>query len=988
MFSNAGSSLFHSQDYHQPLSHDHQPLSAPIEISSSPTHPLLALQRPASGPPTRTARFEDAVSPSGQRSTQMAPAEKDVDDPTISIEQRRSTVQRSSSTTLVTLSRLFAAQAITTPGNSRQPSYNDAAAEMFSKSAALEPGTLQAHLYTRGLLSGRYSDITVHAFGTKYGLHRLILDQAPFFATMFSGPWTEATNREITLHPEDIDSHITQPAFELALRRLYGCCSPVEEEAEAIGLFATSCWLEMHELVDASTEAMLRQMSPPILGSLIRLVTSSYYGRAGDKVLESAKAMLCRDGWRMPLKYWDGVPGDIVREIVGGDGFFIAGEWDRWVLAKRLLDRRLKAKAIEAGLTDPAGKVTKAPESLGLMAVRFDTVYRKSSFTTGPQTTDSHSRWLALYTSSEVEPLLVLLDEGIHYIHLDFEKLQYIRTARDILGLPVMPEKVITNALWMSMELRQKVLNAQREDHELNLTKPADDTLDRSPRSRILSKPSPTNKGKGKKSDNVTDDDEEIESGSWDANAKPRKFWIPSTDCNIVMGGNAEPVVTTTQAFQRHASRMSATLQPQDLQWATDFAASANEQRPMTPTKAAMPDTNPVAYSHFPPFRFAAEFPNPRLLKDKKRVYSRTVFYAGSMWNLYIQKVKSSKNPQLGVYLHRSKERETEETIAGASLNQRSVDERIGELERSMILRGERSAHREARREARRQQHALADEGDSSGSGDPDATLVSNNASVASRPHSAGIRSLFGPSSSRHPKSSQSAATTSSHNTAGAGASSSDVASAPPGTSAAAAAALQDLGGGADNDFTSSDSDRDDGSSSSAGGADDDGRDELSAATARFHVSALPPYIDSRPQIKTYFKIYSPSKGGRMLAVYESAPDKFNFSQSWGWKSSTLMLDEGIFGSLDAGEEGAAAGGVGGVGAGVGVGVAGGGGAGGSGLRPAPSVLGQSGPGAQAMREFGERLGGERGKAEAEAEAGARARKEGTLRFMVVFGNV
>jgi hypothetical protein len=33
-----------------------------------------------------------------------------------------------------------------------------------------------------------------------------------------------------------------------------------------------------------------------------------------------------------------------------------------------------------------------------------------------------------------------------------------------------------------------------------------------------------------------------------------------------------------------------------------------------------------------------------------------------------------------------------------------------------------------------------------------------------------------------------------------------------------------------------------------------------------------------------------------MLSVYESAPDRFNFSQSWGWKSSTLMLDEGLLG--------------------------------------------------------------------------------------------
>lgn len=38
-----------------------------------------------------------------------------------------------------------------------------------------------------------------------------------------------------------------------------------------------------------------------------------------------------------------------------------------------------------------------------------------------------------------------------------------------------------------------------------------------------------------------------------------------------------------------------------------------------------------------------------------------------------------------------------------------------------------------------------------------------------------------------------------------------------------------------------------------------------------------------------------------MLSVYESAPDRFNFSQSWGWKSSTLMLDDGML-SGDEGE--------------------------------------------------------------------------------------
>jgi hypothetical protein len=82
-------------------------------------------------------------------------------------------------------------------------------------------------------------------------------------------------------------------------------------------------------------------------------------------------------------------------------------------------------------------------------------------------------------------------------------------------------------------------------------------------------------------------------------------------------------------------------------------------------------------------------------------VYSRTVSYAGSLWNIYIQKVRSAKNVQLGVYLHRAKDRETDEPAHGNSLSQQnngSVDERIGQLEREMLMRSER---RDVRRSAR-----------------------------------------------------------------------------------------------------------------------------------------------------------------------------------------------------------------------------------------------------------------------------------------------
>jgi hypothetical protein len=765
--------------------------------------------------------------------------------------------------------------------------------------ASSEAISLPDHLYTRGFIEGRHSDITVIAFGHRYNLHRLILDRAPFFTSALSEPWIESKSREVRLHPEEIDVSITQAAFELAIKKLYGCDISKECDVEAIGLFATGCWLEMQDLIDSSIESILRQMSPDTLAPLIRLVTSNYYGRSGDRILESAKAMLSRNGWEMPLKYWDGMPGDIIRELVASDGFFVDSEWDRWVLTKRLLDRRLRQAAVDAGLIERGRRpIPKAPDSLSLMAVRFDAVYRQNSSVVSQGSSDEQASWLALYTNPDIERILVLLDEGIHYIHMEYEQLEFIRKSRDVFGLPVLPEKVISNALWQQLALRQKVLMTDDSAQELGLAKPTPEPATTVSR--------PASKGK-QRAFSYLDDDEEEErdtSGSWDGNSKPRKFWIPSSDCNIVLGNGADPVVTTSNSFQRHASRLSATLQPEDAQWATDFASSPSTMmnpntrtdfpgRPISAGGGNAGQPKPIAYTEFPPFRFSAEFPNPRFLKEKKRVYSRTVSYAGSLWNIYIQKVRSAKNVQLGVYLHRAKERESDE-VPGGGLSQQnagSVDERIGQLEREMLLRSER---RDRRRSNRVLISDQAGEEDTSGSGgDADGTLTST-----------GIRNpLF-------------TANTISRRRSGMGSSTRETFPRSARSPSSPFQAFQSLADARDADANEMGlyavTTYDDSEVSDSDTGDDEPQSaypnpsllRLMTSTLKSQsqsqrasmTSILPSYVDARPTIKTYFKIYSPSKGGRMLSIYESAPDRFNFSQSWGWKSSTLMLDEGNLG--------------------------------------------------------------------------------------------
>jgi hypothetical protein len=493
---------------------------------------------------------------------------------------------------------------------------------------------------------------------------------------------------------------------------------------------------------------------------------------------------------------------------------------------------------------------------------------------------DHLHKWVTCYTHPAVEPLLVLLDEGIHYIHLEFEQLQHTRKARDCFGLPVMSEEVVSNALWQQMELRQKVINAGDKELEIGLSVRlqsetiVDPVEDSASSNGIISEQRHTNNDTDP--DILTDSDADNPSGSWDGNGRPRKFWIPSSDCKIVVGGNVEPTANSPYGM----AALTQTVHPEDVQWIADFSATISA----TPT-SRVPTINhsdsiqdvpaAIKYTHFPPFRFSVEFPDPRSLRDKKRVYSRTVFYAGSLWNIYIQKVATSRSKQLGVYLHRAKERDTVDSPGNTpAFAQGSVVDRISAVERGSAAREERRQrrHHQRSRPCTSDQFVFIDDADSSGSaGDHDSSTVHT-----STHHEASRDSRSDRNGRSHGKSSQ--------------------------TDTMQTPSMRPT------DFHWSRASGTLDTSESVSDQDSDPSVDRTPSTATApRIPALPSYIDARPTIRTYFKIYSPSRGGRMLSVYESAPDQFNFSQSWGWTSSNLMLDEGFSGdeNEDDAKEGA-----------------------------------------------------------------------------------
>ncbi|CCG82934.1 Putative uncharacterized protein [Taphrina deformans PYCC 5710] len=112
--------------------------------------------------------------------------------------------------------------------------------------------------------------------------------------------------------------------------------------------------------------------------------------------------------------------------------------------------------------------------------------------------------------------------------------------------------------------------------------------------------------------------------------------------------------VELKEEIEEAISPILGTTQTEETDYPVPFDDTCYIGDPLlSPPVLASPPEAP-SYSIFPPFRFSAEFERISDLKEDTRVYSHTVFYAGSYWNIYIHnKVRARKSRQLGVYLHR-----------------------------------------------------------------------------------------------------------------------------------------------------------------------------------------------------------------------------------------------------------------------------------------------------------------------------------------------
>lgn len=238
-------------------------------------------------------------------------------------------------------------------------------------------------------------------------------------------------------------------------------------------------------------------------------------------------------------------------------------------------------------------------------------------------------------------------------------------------------------------------------------------------------------------------------------------------------------------------------------------------------------------WTGFEPMRVGVEYYGIDRLDERQRLYSPSFFYAGSVWILYVQIMKKPKGMQLGVYLHRHGPTEP--------LPLRSAP--VSDVLRFYHANSGRS-----------------DDAADGGGGDANATSDSM-PQARSHAHTSSSSSFLhtndrSPTSSRH---------------AEGGAGGSRRGAGPPPMSTSVDAQLS-------------------ASTTTATSSSATSSSLLPPGPPALPGQSPPiPYRDPRKSVRAFFSIHCYSPLGNSLTRFDSGPDRFSESQSWGWKSSSLM---------------------------------------------------------------------------------------------------
>ncbi|KAH9005925.1 hypothetical protein EDB86DRAFT_3061648 [Lactarius hatsudake] len=231
-----------------------------------------------------------------------------------------------------------------------------------------------------------------------------------------------------------------------------------------------------------------------------------------------------------------------------------------------------------------------------------------------------------------------MFTEGIYYANMSIDDLVHISCDRSpTTGRPYVPERIIEAAHWAQSTLRHKIMGSLPSSPNASPTSP---------------------KGAGRHKElgiSVSQKDIEETLSSFEKDEANRAYWPVPGPSSIRMGecvGVENPSMDELFGLSpaaapkpRGSGRPSMSI--------SSFFGLQNE-RCVATNCVSNNSADSARWVSYPPYRFAVEFWDVDSLREKSHLYSRTIWYAGSLFNVFVQMFrKKTQGPQLGVYLHR-----------------------------------------------------------------------------------------------------------------------------------------------------------------------------------------------------------------------------------------------------------------------------------------------------------------------------------------------
>ncbi|KAK2984419.1 hypothetical protein RJ640_014825 [Escallonia rubra] len=186
------------------------------------------------------------------------------------------------------------------------------------------------HIQMEGFNGGSFSDVVLHAMGSTYRLHRLILSRSSYFRNMLHGPWKEASAPILTLHVDD--KNVNGEAIAIALAYMYGH-HPKLDDNNAFRVLAAASFLDLQDLCAICTDFIISELWTSNFLTYQVFAESQDYGIHGERVRSACWGYLCQSGALELKEVLPKLSSQTLHALLTSDELWVPSEEKRFELA-------------------------------------------------------------------------------------------------------------------------------------------------------------------------------------------------------------------------------------------------------------------------------------------------------------------------------------------------------------------------------------------------------------------------------------------------------------------------------------------------------------------------------------------------------------------------------------------------------------------------------------------------------------------------------